>query len=108
MKRLLLALLLVTGSAQAFEWPWDRHQRESYSYCKGFVFAGLAALPVEDLSRIQLWLSWNTVVETEFQRGELVQEQYEAGKARFSSLLDSKDTDALVRLANRQCDFADT
>ena len=41
MKPLLLALVIVSLPAHAFQWPWQHQQRENYSYCKGFVFAGL-------------------------------------------------------------------
>ena len=40
MKPLLLALVIVSLPAHAFQWPWHQ-QLENYSYCKGFVFAGL-------------------------------------------------------------------
>jgi hypothetical protein len=106
MKRLLLALVIVAVPAHAFEWPWQHKQLENYSYCKGFVSAGLGAFPVQDLSRIQLWLSWNYVVHAQLEQGELVQEQYEAGRTRFSELLAANDLAALVRVANTDCDYA--
>lgn len=109
MKRLLLiALLIAAGPVQAFEWPWQHQQRENYSYCKGFIFAGLGSGPVKDLSRIQLWLSWNKVLEIQFEKGQLVQEQYDAGKTRFDSLLASNDLDSLLQVADRDCDFAES
>lgn len=108
MKRLLLALVIVAAPAHAFQWPWEHQQREDYSYCKGFVFAGLGAFPVKDLSRIQLWLSWNNVVQAQFEEDGLNQAQYEAGKERFDSLLAANDLDSLLEMADRECNFGNT
>lgn len=108
MKRFLILLVIVAAPAQAFEWPWQHQQRESYSYCKGFVSAGLGAFPVQDLSRIQLWLSWNNVVDTQFKQGGVSQDQYDAGKARFDSLLAASDVDSLVRLAGTECNYGES
>jgi hypothetical protein len=99
----IVAGLAIAGPAHAFDWPWQERQSADYSFCRGFVHAGLAALPVENLSRIQLWLAWNEVTLAEFERGALDQGQYEAGKARFSSLLESSDIDALLRAATGEC-----
>ncbi len=106
MTRLLLALVLIAGPAQAFDWPWQNRQAVDYSFCKGFVYAGLASVPVENLSRIQLWLAWNEVTSAEFDRGALDQAQYEAGRARFGSLLDAGDTEGLIRAAGDECSIA--
>jgi hypothetical protein len=107
MKCLLLALVIVALPAHAFDWPWQQKHRENYSYCKGFVFEGLSAGSVKDLSRIQLWLSWNNVVRAQFEQGGVNQEQYEAGKARFSGLLAANDMESLVQVADGECDFAE-
>lgn len=100
---IVFAGAVFAGSAHAFDWPWQERQSADYSFCRGFVHAGLAALPVESLSRIQLWLAWNDVTVAEFERGALDQGQYEAGKARFSSLLEASDIDGLLRAATGEC-----
>lgn len=107
MRKLMLALIIVAVPAQAFEWPWQEADQKDYGYCKGFIHAGLAAFPVQGLSRTQLWLSWNEVTREEFAVGGLSAEQYEAGIAQFDSLLASSDTVALVDVANGECDFAE-
>ena len=57
MKKLIFALLLIAGPAQAFEWPWQSQTHGDYAYCKGFISSGLAAFPVPGLSRTKLWLN---------------------------------------------------
>ena len=107
MRKLILVLTIVAGPVQAFDWPWQKADQKDYGYCKGFIHAGLAAFPVKDLSRTQLWLSWSEVTREEFAVGGLSAEQYEAGISQFDSLLASSDTAALVEVANGECDFAD-
>ena len=108
MKRLLLALVIVALPAHAYDWPWQQDQREDYSYCKGFVSAGLGSFPVADLSRIDLWLSWNHVVQRQFENDELVQDQYDAGRERFTSLLAANDLDSLLEVVDHDCDYRDS
>lgn len=105
MKYLILTLLIVASPSQAFDWPWQDKQHEDYSYCKGFAHSGLASTAVTSVSRIQLWLDWNNVVRTQFEKGTLDQTRYELGKARFDTLLAANDPGAILEAAREECDF---
>ncbi len=108
MRHLTLALLILAAPVQAFHWPWESPELSNYAYCKGFVFEGLAAYPVDGVSRTQLWLSWNKAVRAGFARGGLDPQQYEAGRQRFDSLLSANDADQLRVLTNGDCDLDDS
>ncbi len=108
MRHLPLALLILAAPVQAFHWPWESPDTSNYAYCKGFVFAGLAAYPVKGVSRTQLWLSWNEAVRAGFAGGVLDPQQYEAGRQQFESLLAASDTNALEELTNGECDLDDS
>ena len=105
MKCLILALAIVALPAQAIEWPWHQKSTDNYGYCKGFVSAGLGEFPVEQLSRTQLWLSWNIVNRAELPEGSITQEQLLSGTQRFDSLLASGDLVSLLEIANGECDL---
>lgn len=107
MRHLTLALLILAAPVQAFNWPWESQEATDYDFCKGFVFEGLAAFPVPGLSRTKLWLSWNQAVRAEFARGSRDQQQYEAGKQQFDSLLAANDTDNLLAMVNGECDLGE-
>lgn len=105
MKRYILATALVALPVQAFEWPWQEQSTDNYGFCKGFVSTGLGEFPVERLSRIQLWLSWNHINRSELPEGSITPEQLEAGRDRFDTLLASGDLENLLQIANQDCDF---
>ena len=105
MKQLMIALAIVALPAQAFDWPWQKKQLEDYSYCKGFLHSGLASSAMTDGSRIKLWLDWNNVTRTQFEQGGISQDQYDAGKASFSSLLASNDTDGILEVVDQDCNY---
>ncbi len=69
---------------QAFDWPWQNRQTVDYSFCKGFVYAGLGSVPVENLSRIQLWLAWNEVVKLTPTAFDTQDAQYLEGRSFFN------------------------
>lgn len=106
MKYLILSLMIVAFPSQAYDWPWQDKQHEDYSYCKGFAHSGLASTAVTSVSRIQLWLDWNNVVRTQFEKGTLDEARYAAGKARFESLLAKDEPGAMLKAAQDECDFA--
>lgn len=105
MKRLILALAVVALPAQAFEWPWQKPADVDYSYCKGFVMAGLGEFPVERLSRTDLWLSWNAINRATIADKSIVETDFQAGREQFDSLLSSGDLESLRHIANRDCDL---
>lgn len=105
MKYLILSLIILAVPSQAYDWPWQDHQAEDYSYCKGFAFSGLSSSAVTSVTRIKLWLDWNTVVRTQFEKGTLDQGRYEAGKADFDNLLAANDNDAIRKTARQTCKF---
>ena len=100
----LLGLALALP-ASALEWPWSSAAQGDYSYCKGFTVAALAALPVDRLSRIELWLTWNEIVRSQLEEGGLDPSQYQAGRTRFNELLASGDTSRLRAIAEGDCDL---
>lgn len=108
MKRLILSLVVVAAPVHAFDWPWQDTQRESYSYCRGFVHSGLTEVSEKGAARIKLWLDWNDATRAQFSQGALDQAQYDAGKARFGELLGANDTAALADVIDKQCDFGNS
>ena len=105
MKRCLFVLAIIALPAQAIEWPWQERSTANYRFCKGFVSAGLGEFPVERLSRTKLWLSWNHVNRAELPEGTITPAQLQEGEERFDTLLSSGDLDALLQIANSDCDF---
>ena len=105
MRHLTLALLMIAAPVHAFDWPWESRETSDYAYCKGFIYEGLAAFPVQGVSRTQLWLSWNEAVRAGFALGELDPQQYEEGRQQFESLLAANDTDKLQQVTNGECDL---
>lgn len=105
MKRFILALAVVALPAQAFDWPWQQQTHADYSYCKGFVNAGLGEFPVENLSRVKLWLSWNHITRAELPGGIINQDEFKSGSDRFTTLLAASDLDSLLQIANKDCEL---
>lgn len=106
LSRLALAGLVTLGSAlpaQAFDWPWADKGEARYSYCKGFVVAGLGSLPVEKLSRTQLWLAWNTINREGIPPATAPDAEYQAGHQQFRQLLEGGGLDQLRQLADGDC-----
>ncbi|TXS95250.1 hypothetical protein FV139_04945 [Parahaliea maris] len=89
--------------AQAFDWPWAEKSEARYSYCKGFVVAGLGSLPVEKLSRTQLWLAWNTINREGIPPATEPDGEYQAGHQQFRQLLEAGSLDQLRQLADGDC-----
>ena len=108
MKKLILALLVVAAPAQAFEWPWQTQTKEDYGYCKGFISSGLAAFPMDGLSRTKLWLSWNQVIQAGYATTDAANAQYSEGKSKFDTLAAASDTQSVVAIANGECDLEES
>ena len=108
MKQLILALLVLAAPVQAFEWPWQTESQKNYDYCKGFIFASLGAFPMKGMSRTQLWLNWNHVIQAGLVTVNTGNEQYDAGRSKFDTLLASNDDQTLVDIANGECDLGDS
>lgn len=108
MKKLIFALLLITAPVHAFEWPWQSQTHEDYAYCKGFISSGLAAHPVQGLSRTKLWLNWNHVIQAGYTSSDSDDAQYHEGASKFDTLAGASDTQALVDIANGECDLGDS
>ncbi|GAB3278421.1 hypothetical protein [Parahaliea aestuarii] len=104
--RLALAPLLCAAAslpAAAFDWPWSDQGSTRYSYCKGFVVAGLGSLPVEQLSRTQLWLAWNTINREGIPPASAPDADYQSGHQQFNQLAAAGNLDQLRQLANGDC-----
>lgn len=108
MKKLIFALLLIAAPVQAFEWPWQSQTHEDYAYCKGFISSGLAAYPVQGLSRTKLWLNWNHVIQAGYATTDSDNAQYSEGASKFDTLAGSSDTLSLLDIANGGCDLGDS
>jgi len=107
-KTILVALLVAASPAGAFDWPWQTQTRGDYGYCKGFISAGLATFPMKGLSRTQLWLAWNQVIQAGYVKTDPGDAQYSEGKSKFDTLLAASDTQSLVDIANGECDLGDS
>ena len=97
------ALLVCSMTTYAMEWPWTEKEDTQYGYCKGFVVAGLAEAPVQDLSRTNLWLAWNAINRAELPEGSVTEEDYEAGRAAFSQGLSAGDLEGVLDTADGEC-----
>lgn len=103
MKRVLAMMAVVALPAQAFDWPWQDAADVRYGYCKGFVVSGLAEQRVQDLSRTNLWLSWNEINRADLPEGTITLEDYQAGQAEFANLRSGGSVTALMDIANDDC-----
>jgi hypothetical protein len=99
----LLATAAVVPAARAFDWPWQETHPVQYSYCKGFVVAALGALPVESLSRTQLWLAWNAINRDGIPPATPANDEYSRGRDHFDQLLAGGDLAALRQVADEDC-----
>jgi hypothetical protein len=102
MRRFLaLFCLVLAPTALAFDWPWEEPPATRPDYCRGFVAAGLGALPVEDLSRTRLWLAWNVLTR----EGVPAQATagFQQGRQEFGELLALGDNRAIVDVADGEC-----
>lgn len=103
---LALASLALSAPAFAFDWPWEETKEVRYGYCKGFTVAGLAALPIADLSRTRLWLSWNHINRADLPGGSITEENYGAGADAFNQLAAADRRAELLEIAGDECDLA--
>lgn len=105
MARFALIFLLVSASANTLAWqfPWQEPPPERIDYCRGFLLKGLGEFPVEGLSRTQLWLAWNEVINATSLERDRKMDEVEAGKAFFTSMLDSGDIQAILDEADTTC-----
>jgi len=103
MKRLLALIAVVATPAQAIEWPWQDTADTRYGYCKGFIESGLAEQRVQDLSRTNLWLSWNEINRADVPDGSITVEDYQAGQAEFTNLRSSGSVAVLMDIADGEC-----
>lgn len=105
--RLGIALLLGCAAlpASAFDWPWQEEGSGNlrYSYCKGFVVAALGANPVEQLSRTDLWLAWNTINREAIPPDTAPDADYQSGHQQFEQLLANNNLGQLRDVANGDC-----
>ena len=105
MTRLLLSLVLtVTAtSASAADWPWQDSPVERPDYCKGFVLYGLSSTQAAGASRTDLWLAWNYLVRSEPVGEGYGSDEYNAGQAQFTAMLDSTDVPSILGDADGTC-----
>jgi hypothetical protein len=105
MARFALIVLLFTASSSALAWqlPWQEKPPERIDYCRGFLLKSLGAFPVEGLSRTQLWLAWNEVINATSLERERKMDEVDAGKAFFTSNLDSGNIQAILDEADTTC-----
>ncbi len=106
MKRLILTLAIIATPTQAFEWPWTQPQITDYAHCMGFVSAGLGEFPVQNLSRTQLWLSWNKIIRSTSNLSEISETDFQSGHDHFEQLLAANDIDGLLQVGADDCGLA--
>jgi hypothetical protein len=100
---LILALTVTATSASAASWPWQSSSVERPDYCKGFILSGLTSTQAEGSSRSDLWLAWNYLVRTSAVGGGYGTDEYKAGHAQFTSMLDSADVASILDDVDGTC-----
>ncbi len=100
---LILALTVTATSASAANWPWLDSPVERPDYCKGFVLSGLSSTQAAGSSRTSLWLAWNYLLRSTPAGGSYESDEYKAGHAQFTSLLDSSDASSILADADGTC-----
>jgi hypothetical protein len=106
MTRILLALMLALASthASANGWPWQTSTGgEPLDYCRGFLAGGLASNEVADMSRVDLWLAWNYMIQS----GPLGQgpdgKEYQAGLKHFQTVAADTAAQSVIHQADGEC-----
>ncbi len=94
---------VIASPVQAIEWPWQEEKETRFGYCKGFVLAGLAEFPIQDLSRTNLWLAWGDINRREQSSEAINAQDFEAGRSEFDNLLASSNRDQLLAIADGEC-----
>lgn len=103
-RALLIATLTITAaSATAANWPWQHSPVDRPDYCKGFVAAALASTQAAGMSRSDLWLAWNYLLRSTSVGAGYKSDEWNAGQAQFTALLDSSDIASVLRDADGSC-----
>ena len=97
------ALMLVSGSVSAFNWPWSDTPEERLAYCKGFVTGGLASNQAAEVQRTQLWLAWSYLIRSGAVDHSADIAGYDAGRGQFPAGLDAASVTALLDDASGEC-----
>lgn len=100
---LALALTVTAASASAANWPWQDSPVERPDYCKGFVLTGLSSTQAAGSSRTGLWLAWNYLFRSTPAGEGYGSDEFSAGQAQFTSLLDSADVASILSDADGTC-----
>lgn len=96
------ALLLISAPLQAMDFPWEtKAGPQELDYCRGFISAGLANVPPPSLPRIELWLRWNSLTREGVAEASV--ESVQAGRAAFSTLVQSNDLEAIRHTVRSDC-----
>lgn len=105
MTRFLSILLLIASaaSANAANWPWQDSPVEQADYCKGFVASGLSSSQSAGASRTALWLAWNYLLRSTSVGKSYESDEFHAGQAQFTTLLDSADVTSILSDTDGTC-----
>jgi hypothetical protein len=92
----LITLLLIASPG-----GWAEEIR--HSWCQGYIVRGLAEFPIQNLSRVDLWLDWNEVSQHNIDSKSFNQDQYQAGRDKFDGLFTAGNNQALIDTYKEDC-----
>ena len=99
------ALMLISGSVSALNWPWTDTDipEEQMAYCKGFVVGGLASYESAQVQRTDLWLAWSYLIRSGGVDHIAGTEDYGTGRDQFPVGLDAPSVTALLDDKSGEC-----
>jgi hypothetical protein len=100
---LVIALTVTAASANAASWSWQDSPVERPDYCKGFVASGLSSTQAAGSSRTSLWLAWNYLLRATPDSEGYGSDEFNAGHAQFTTMLDSSDAVSILADADGTC-----
>ena len=100
---LILVLTVTATSASAVNWPGQNSPVERPNYCKGFVLSGLSSTQAAGSSRTSLWLAWNYLIRSTPVGESYASDDFNAGHAQFTAMLDSADATSILDDADGTC-----
>ncbi len=100
-KHLAAFVLCTVATTASADWPWVDSAEVRSDYCRGFIVAGLGELPVDQLSRTELWLGWNVLTRDGIIDGS--PEEYSLGEQQFADLSSNNDITGLQDIADGEC-----
>ena len=83
--------------------PGTLYANEDNSWCQGYVVEALGEFPVQDLSRVNLWLDWSAIIDETITTGNLDKNNYQAGRDEFNKLHAAGDASGIINTSEERC-----